>query len=134
MACSRAAEDNLTTDKNTGAALNGSAAPAVLSRENRTLLLNLDVEAGVVERLDHGLGVEIAGHYERLLFGLGGVAGDAVNLLDGGLDRLVAVAAAVMDTGEGERLDLAGGDAAVVLHLQVLVAGVAVEAAGGQGV
>src|ERR1051326_8602911 len=95
------------------------------------LLLDLNVEAGVVEGLDERLGVEIAGDLERLPLWLGGVAGDALDLFDGCLDRFAAVAAAIVSAGQGEALDLAGGDAAVVLDLQVLVAAAIVSA--GQG-
>src|SRR4051812_35707826 len=70
------------------------------------LWLDLEVEPGVVERLDQRGGVEIAGHLEGAHPGLGRVAGHARDRLDGRLDRVAARLAAVMGARQAQALDL----------------------------
>src|SRR5262249_5630039 len=98
------------------------------------LLLHLDMEPRLIERLDQRRRVEVARHREGVDPGLGGVARHALDLLDRRLDRLAARRATVVDAGQRQALDLAGAGPAVGLHGQVLVAALAVEPRRRQGV
>ena len=97
------------------------------------LLLYFHMEAGRVQRADQFGGLVVAGDLERFFFGLGGVARNARDLLDGGLDRFVAGPAAVVDAGHGQARYLALGRTAVAREMHRLGLEVTVVARGGQG-
>jgi len=99
---------------------------------HRPLLLNLDVETCVVQRLDQLRGIKVTSHLEGILFRRGGVALDAIDFLEHAFDGGTALIAAVVDAGDRYALDLALFRAAVVLHRQVFVFRLPVEAALGQ--
>ena len=55
------------------------------------------MKSGFVQGMDQLGRIVIAGDFEGLGLGLGGIAGDAIDLLDGLLDGIVAGPAAVVD-------------------------------------
>ena len=94
-------------------------------------LLHSHVESGRIESFDQLHRIEVAFDCDGVDLRLGIIACDSVNLLDCLLDDSAALWAAIVQIGHGEALDFAFGDAAIVLHRQVFLPGIAVETAGG---